>query len=56
LLKDGYRRVQVPLQAELPIDGVEDKDLHRLGSLADDYSSSKEWKPIVDWVENQIPN
>jgi Patatin-like phospholipase len=56
LLQDRYQRVQVPLKTELPIDGVEDKDLQQLGSLAEDYSSSKEWKPIVDWAEKQLAN
>ncbi|HLW68144.1 MAG TPA: patatin-like phospholipase family protein [Gemmataceae bacterium] len=53
LLKDSYLRVQVALTNEMPMDGVEDENLDQLAKLADDFASSKDWKPIREWVLRQ---
>jgi predicted acylesterase/phospholipase RssA len=56
LLRDSYLRVQVPLTTELPMDGVENKDLDVLNTVANGFSSSIKWKPIKDWVSKQLSN
>lgn len=54
LLQEHYLRVQVPLPSEVPMDAVDEKSLKQLVALADDFSSSNEWKSIVQWVSKHL--
>ena len=43
--------MQVPATTELPMDGVENKDLDVLNTVANDFSSSVKWNPIKDCIK-----